>query len=177
MANCGRRNWQLQLRVGLPMSIQRAAHLWPLRGSRRLGDPRGLLRRDKHGRSTFCPRLFVARRNGTRLLIVDEAASPDQRRALLALESGTQGGIFFEIFAAMCPNVLEPIFAPITFDADRERRTARVIIPDVFESRIEPIRNPKTGEEHRARIVLPDGFEFKEAEVANTVRFEVKKPH
>jgi hypothetical protein len=53
--------------------------------------------------------------NGTRLLIVDEAASPDQRRALLALESGTQGGIFFEIFAAMCPNVLEPIFAPITF--------------------------------------------------------------
>ncbi len=59
--------------------------------------------------------------NGTRLLIVDEAASPDQRRALLALESGTQGGIFFEIFAAMCPNVLEPIFAPITFEADRER--------------------------------------------------------
>jgi hypothetical protein len=47
----------------------------------------------------------------------------------------------------------------------------------VFESRIEPIRNPKTGEEHRARIVLPNGFEFKEAEVANTVRFEVKKPH
>jgi len=115
--------------------------------------------------------------NGTRLLIVDEAASRDQRRALLALESGTQGGIFFEIFAAMCPNVLEPIFAPITFEAHRERRTARVIIPDVFESRIEPIRNPTTGEEHLARIVLPDGFEFKEAEVANTVRFEVKKPH
>ena len=114
--------------------------------------------------------------NGTRLLIVDQTASPGQRKALLALESGAQGGIFFEIFAAMCPNVLEPIFAPITFEADRERRTARVIIPDVYESHIEPIRNPKTGEEHRARIVLPNGFEFKEAEVANTVRFEVKQP-
>jgi hypothetical protein len=77
----------------------------------------------------------------------------------------------------MCPNVLEPIFAPITFEADREARRARVLIPDVFESRIEPIRNPKTGEEHRARIVLPNCFEFREAEVANTVRFEVKKPH
>jgi hypothetical protein len=80
-------------------------------------------------------------------------------------------------FSGDVPERSRPIFAPITFQADRERRRARVLIPDVFESRIEPIRNPKTGEEHRARIILPNGFEFKEAEVANTVRFEVKKPH
>jgi hypothetical protein len=36
---------------------------------------------------------------------------------------------------------------------------------------------PKQPRSIAARIVLPDGFEFKEAEVANTVRFEVKKPH
>src|SRR5438552_664156 len=47
--------------------------------------------------------------NGTRLMIIDETATPGQRAALLALESGTQGGLYFEIFAAVCPNVLEPI--------------------------------------------------------------------
>ena len=41
---------------------------------------------------------------------------------------------------------------------------------------MEPILNPVTGEKHRARIVLPNGFEYKEAEVGNTVRFEVKAP-
>src|SRR5713101_128378 len=41
--------------------------------------------------------------NGTRQLLIDEQATPDQRTALLALESGTQGGAFFEIFAAVCP--------------------------------------------------------------------------
>jgi hypothetical protein len=41
---------------------------------------------------------------------------------------------------------------------------------------VEPILNPVTGEEHRARIVLPNGFEYKEAEVGNTVSFEVKAP-
>ena len=112
--------------------------------------------------------------NGTRLMIIDETATPGQRAALLALESGTQGGLYFEIFAAVCPNVLEPIIAPITIETDRERRRARIIIPEVLESLIEPIRNPKTGEEYRARIVLPDGFEYKEAEIGNTLSFEVK---
>jgi hypothetical protein len=114
--------------------------------------------------------------NGTRLLIIDENATPIQRAAMSALETGTEGGIYFEIFAAVCPNVLEPLFAAITLESDRPRRRARVLIPSVLESLIEPIRNPKTGEEHRARIVLPDGFEYKEAENANTVSFEVKVP-
>jgi hypothetical protein len=112
--------------------------------------------------------------NGTRVLIIDQKATAGQRDALLALESGTQGGVYFEIFAAVCPNKLEPIFAPITIEADREHRRARVLIPDVLQAQIEPIRNPATGQEYRARIVLPDGFEYKEAEVGNTVSFEVR---
>jgi len=114
--------------------------------------------------------------NGTRLNVIDEKATDDQRTALLALESGTHGGLYFEIYAAVCPNVLEPIFAPIAIEVDRERRRGRVVIPEVLESYIEPIRNPATGEEHRARIVLPDGFEYREAENANTVSFVVKPP-
>ena len=71
--------------------------------------------------------------------------------------------------AAVAPHSIEPIFAPITFDVDRERRRATVRIPWCWQTNIEPIKNPVSGEEHRARIVLPDGFEYKEAEMGNTV--------
>jgi hypothetical protein len=112
--------------------------------------------------------------NGTRQLILDERATQEQRDALMAMTSGTQGGTVFEIFAAVCPNVLEPIIAPISLESDRERRQATLHIPAVGESRIEPIKNPVTGEEHRARIVLPEGFEYQEAEMGNTVYVRVQ---
>jgi hypothetical protein len=106
-------------------------------------------------------------------MVIDEQATPEQRVALIALWSGTMGGAFFEIFAAVSPNRPEPIFAPIFIEMDRERRMATVRIPGLLESKVEPIKNPVTGEEHRARIVLPNGFEYKEAEMANAVSFSV----
>ncbi len=111
--------------------------------------------------------------NGTRQLVLDEQSTEEQRDALIAMTSGTQGGTIFEIFAAVCPNVLEPIIAPINLESDRERRRATLDIPGVGESRIEPIKNPVTGEEHRARIVIPEGFEYQEAEMGNTVYVRV----
>jgi hypothetical protein len=107
--------------------------------------------------------------NGLRHMIIDEQASKEQRDALLAIESGQHGGLMWEICTVVAPNSIEPLFAPITFNVDREKRRATVRIPGIGETNIEPIRNPATGEEHRARIVLPDGFEFKEAEMGNTV--------
>jgi hypothetical protein len=80
---------------------------------------------------------------------------------------------YWEIFGAVCPNLIEPLFAPITLNVDREKRRATIRIPGIAESDVEPIKNPVTGEEHRARIVLPDGFEYKEAEVGNTVHCRV----
>ena len=112
--------------------------------------------------------------NGTRQLLIGEQTTPDQRMALMTLASGTQGGTFFEIIAAVCPNVVEPVFVPITFQSDRERRQALLRIPGIAELRTEPIKNPVTGEEHRARIVLPNGFEYKEAEMGNAVLLRVQ---
>jgi hypothetical protein len=91
---------------------------------------------------------------------IDTQATPAQRQALLAIGSGTQGGAYWEIFAAVCPNLIEPVIAPIYLEVDRERRRATVRIPEVGEIEVEPIKNPVTGEEHRAHIVLPQGFEF-----------------
>ena len=112
--------------------------------------------------------------NGTRQLILDEGATQEQRDALISMTSGTQGGTVFEIFAAVCPNVLEPIIAPISLESDRERRQATLHIPEIGGFRIEPIKNPVTGEKHRARIVLPNGFEYQEAEMGNTVYVRVQ---
>jgi hypothetical protein len=101
-------------------------------------------------------------------MIVDESASPDQREALEALDRGEQGGAYWEIFAAVCPNRRDTITGSIEIDVDREAR-----IPGIAESRAEPIKNPVSGEEHRARIAIPDGFEYHEAEMANTVEARV----
>jgi hypothetical protein len=112
--------------------------------------------------------------NGTRQLIIDEQATPEQRAALIALESGSAGGTYFEIFVAVCPTQLETIVAPITLETDRDRRQATLRVPGIAEGRIEPIKNPVTGEEHRARIALPNGFEYKEAEMGNMTYLSVQ---
>jgi hypothetical protein len=112
--------------------------------------------------------------NGTRQLVIDERTTQEQRDALVSISTGTQGGTYFEVFAAVCPNVLETLIAPISLEIDRERRQAALHIPGVGESRMEPIKNPVTGQEHRARIVLPNGFEYKEAEMGNTVYARVQ---
>ncbi len=112
--------------------------------------------------------------NGIRQIVIDQQATPEQRSALIAMEDGEQGGAIFEIFAAVCPNALEPVFAPVTLNIDRERREGHLVIPGICVARLEPIKNPVTGEEHRARIVLPNGFEFKEAEMANSTLLQVE---
>jgi hypothetical protein len=111
--------------------------------------------------------------DGIRRMIVDEQATEEQRSALIAIESGEHGGLIWEISAAVAPHSIETLFAPITFNVDREKRRAAVRIPGIGETNIEPIKNPVTGEGHRARIVLPDGFEYKEAEMGNTVNCSV----
>jgi hypothetical protein len=111
--------------------------------------------------------------NGVRRTIIDKQATKEQRDALIALDSGQHGGLYWEIFAAVCPNLMEPLFAPITLNVNREKRHATIRIPDIAESDVEPIKNPATGEEHRARIALPDGFQYKEAEMGNTVNCRV----
>jgi hypothetical protein len=111
--------------------------------------------------------------NGTRLLILDEASGPAQRAAVTALTSGTQGHPYFEVFASVTPHVPRPVVAAIEVTCDREARLATVSIPDIGHARVEPIRNPVTGAAHRVRIDLPNGFEFRQAEIANSVRWQV----
>jgi hypothetical protein len=113
---------------------------------------------------------------GANQLILDEGSTPEQRHALIQLNSGRIGGGFFEVFASTCTTFHQPIVGTIAIEIDRARRIAAVRIPGILENLFEPIRNPVTGAEHRARIVLPNGWEFREAEMANSKRFHVDIP-
>lgn len=107
--------------------------------------------------------------NGTIQPIVDERADSKQREALFAIMSGQHSdeGTLFHIFSLIVSNVLDPLFAPIAFDFDMDRRTAQVSIPGVLETETTPIRNPVTGSPHRIQVVMPEGFEHRKAEIAS----------
>ena len=107
--------------------------------------------------------------NGIVQAIIDERADQAQREALLTILSGKEQeeGTLFQIFSTLFSVELDPLFLPIEFEFDMERRKARVVVPGVTEARVQPIRNPVTGAEHRARINLPQGFEYRLAEMAS----------
>jgi hypothetical protein len=105
---------------------------------------------------------------GEAVAVVDERATPAQREALLRIMTGQDtdpGATVFQVFFTTLEKVHAPIFAPIHFEVDVDRRRARVSVPGISEGRGEPILNPVTGKEHRVRIDLPDGFEYTLAEI------------
>jgi hypothetical protein len=106
--------------------------------------------------------------------IVDVAATPEQRDAILTIMKGEEtepGATIFNVFAGTFAKLHDPLFLPIEFSADIAGRVGRVHIPGVLDATSEPIRNPVTGATHRVRIDMPDGFEYTQAEVAlGTVR-------
>lgn len=107
---------------------------------------------------------------GEAFVVIDPRASEQQRQAILTILSGQEtepGATIFNVFAATLVKMHDPVFTPIEFEVDIERRRGRVRIKDIVDTSVEPIRNPVTGNEHRARVSLPQGFEYREAEYAS----------
>ena len=92
--------------------------------------------------------------------IVDESASEEQRNAVLTLMSGQAGGTLFEIFAAVCPHVKEPVFVPIDFEFDIDSRSGRVKAGDVIESEVETLRGIDPPDPYQILVRIPGGFEY-----------------
>jgi hypothetical protein len=108
--------------------------------------------------------------NGEMQAIIDERADPAQRQALATILHGGEtqdAATHWWVYHAMSRMVHEPIFKPIEFEVDLDRRRARVVIPGTLESSGRPIRSPATGDEHRVRIDIPNGIEFEIAEVGS----------
>ncbi|WP_201285612.1 DUF1326 domain-containing protein [Chelativorans xinjiangense] len=108
--------------------------------------------------------------NGTMQTIIDERADETQRKALRTVLHGgetEEATTHWWVFHAMSSTVHEPIFKPIDFEVDHEKRTARATIPGILETSGRPIISPATGEEHRVRIDIPAGIEFEIAEIGS----------
>ncbi len=108
--------------------------------------------------------------SGEAFVVVDSAASPEQREAILTILSGGEtepGATIFNVFSTVIDHMHEPAFLPIKFEADIDQRKGRVVVGGVIDTAVEPIRNPVTGDEHRAQVSLPHGFEYKVAEFAS----------
>ena len=108
--------------------------------------------------------------NGEAFVVISDHATQAQRSALLTILSGQEtvpGATIFSVFAPTLTKMHDPVFAPIEFDLDLDKRKGSVRIANVLDTTIEPIKNPITGQDHRARVVLPNGFEYREAEFAS----------
>jgi hypothetical protein len=106
--------------------------------------------------------------NGEMQAIIDERADEPQRKALATVLHGGEteaARTHWWVFHAMSTTVHAPLFRPIDFEIDIDRRRARASIPDLLESTGRPIVSPATGEEHRVRIDIPHGIEFEIAEI------------
>jgi len=112
--------------------------------------------------------------NGEIVPLIDAASSDEQRDALFQILSGQHGDTFFEIFAAVCPNVHEPVVADFEFDFDLEQRTARIKVGDVFETESETLRGIDPPDPYRVLVKIPNGFEYtgpdESAETAKATR-------
>ncbi|MDG2406618.1 MAG: DUF1326 domain-containing protein [Paracoccaceae bacterium] len=118
--------------------------------------------------------------------IIDERASDEQKDALFYIMSGEDQpvGTMFQIFSVIIETIKSPLFAPITFDWDLDKRAARIEIPETIRAHSEPIRNPVTDAEHQMITVLPNGWVFHEAEnVAGfakgtgAIKFDLNRRH
>ena len=99
--------------------------------------------------------------NGAVQPYIDEAADAEQREALLTILSGNAGGTMYEIIAAVCPTVHEPIFAPIEFEHDEHGLTARVVVGDgLFRTESTAIPSFNSDQPYRIRVTIPGGFEY-----------------
>jgi hypothetical protein len=127
--------------------------------------------------------------NGDIQPLIDEQASDEQRDALLQILSGQNGGTFFEVVAVVAPNVKEPLFVPISFEADLEQRSASIRFGDVVETQSETLRGIDPPDPYRILIKIPGGMEYVneagEADVAlatkikstGAVPFELENGH
>lgn len=107
--------------------------------------------------------------NGSAQPFIDQRASEAQRNALLQILSGQAGNPWFEILASIVTTFHEPKFVPISFEFNKAKRRARVVIPGALETVSAPLTVPATGDEQRVVLRMPGGMEYKEMEVAQAV--------
>jgi hypothetical protein len=163
----------MQLRVRLPLQLQRAAYDRGLRGRLDLDHRQGELdgvKVDGLGLAVFADwPAAIHEGGGVASAYIDEKADEAQREALTRVARGEVGGpwaIFINTYELDGPH-----FAP--FDVELSEHTTRFAIGDVAKLQMEPIRNPVSGDEAFPSVRLPQGIVFEEGYYATSSVFTV----
>ena len=108
--------------------------------------------------------------NGEAVILVDERADPDQRRAIDVLLAGKSGGPW-EVLGWTWPKKHGPVSVPydITFDGVK----SRLRCGEHVEVEGTSIKNPVSGAEAHPSVVLPEGIIVKRADLGASSRFRV----
>ena len=112
--------------------------------------------------------------NGTAVLIIDERANADQRKALKALWRSGESGLPFDILNSVTATWLETVFAPFSVELAGINSKASVGRDgEIYELAQARVTNPVTGEEEELYLDKPTGFTSTRSELgtATTARF------
>lgn len=117
----------------------------------------------------------IHRGGGHAVVFIDEGASATQRQALARIGAGQAGeGGPFAIFATTLAEPARVVYGRLSFE--RNGRRANLRFGDLAEARVGPILNDMDGSEADAHLVLPNGFIFRDAELLDSIRCEVRAP-
>ena len=164
---------RVQLRLGLPLQLQRASDrgrclgwgAWSITdgrfGSTPLGGKRFALYYSFPGR--------IEEGEGTACAYVDSRATAEQRRALEAISTGKAGGGIFQLFGeSLVKHWLPTKFVAIDFEIKDGK--GRVRIEGHGEAESELLAYPD-GSVIRPQVDLPHGIEYKSGLMTNAKRW------
>jgi hypothetical protein len=112
--------------------------------------------------------------NMTSVLIVDSAASQQQRDALETLSKSGEAGLPFDIWSAVTSTWLDTVVAPIEIDLAGINSRVAIDGGRIAEIAFSRVKNPVTGEEEVTYLDKPTGFTSKRTELGTTTVFRLR---
>jgi len=108
--------------------------------------------------------------NGTSILVLDQAASTEQRDAIERLWRGGGVGMPFDGFAMFTTTWLDPVVASIDVNLDGINSAVSIAGGAVYDLAISRIKNPVTGEAEEIYLDKPTGFTSLRSELGMSTR-------
>lgn len=114
--------------------------------------------------------------HGTSVTIMDERASPDQRKAIETLRRGEGVGLPFDIFAKVVERWLPTVYAPFEVQLNGIRSRLRVGGGKLYDLALSRIKNPVTSAEEELYLDKPTGFTAKRSEIGMSLVAKLNVP-
>jgi hypothetical protein len=96
--------------------------------------------------------------HGTSALVVDEAASSEQRAALEELFGSGEAGVPFDILNVVTATWLDTVVTPIEVEVNGINSRATFAAGELYEVTLSRIKNPVTGDEEELYLDKPTGI-------------------